>query len=113
MSLVTSIAAQGTYISHFTGANCDGTESYYLPYNGWAYQCRPGNGTGNCGTSAHTMTNRSYYYNGECHENAWPEGNELEHFVTVYRDAPTYPPYACGYASPTSGSAPLGVWFNA
>jgi len=36
------VAPQGTYISHFTGSGCTGTESYYLPYDGWAYQCRPG-----------------------------------------------------------------------
>ena len=108
------VPAQGTYISHFTGPNCDGTESYYLPYNNWGYQCRPGNGTGDCGTIRRTVTNRSYYYQGQCHPNAWPNGNTLNDFVTVYRNTappPKYPPVACGWASPSSGMAPLWVSF--
>jgi hypothetical protein len=80
----TCIPAQGTYISHFTGTGCTGTESYYLPYDGYAYQCRPWNGTGLCGTIQRTVTNRSYRYNGTCY-NAWPSGNTLSDFVTVYR----------------------------
>ncbi|HEV8581646.1 MAG TPA: hypothetical protein VGX68_21470 [Thermoanaerobaculia bacterium] len=80
------VAAQGVYISHFTGANCDGTESYYLPYDGYAYQCRPWDGVGNCGTIRRTVSNRSYRYNGVCYANAWPNGNPLSDFVTVYRD---------------------------
>jgi DUF3103 family protein len=78
------VAPQGTYISHFTGSGCTGTESYYLPYDGWAYQCRPWNGTGLCGTIHRTVTNRSYRYNGVCYD-AWPSGNTLTDFVTVYR----------------------------
>jgi len=101
------VAAQGTYISHFTGSNCTGTESYYLPYDNWGYSCRPWNGTGDCGTIHRTVTNRSYRYNGTCY-NAWPSGNTLNDFVTVYRPVP---PVACGYASPFSGTAPLNVWF--
>lgn len=101
------VAAQGTYISHFTGTNCTGTESYYLPYDNWGYSCRPWNGTGDCGTIHRTVTNRSYRYNGTCY-NAWPSGNQLSDFVTVYRPIP---PVACGYASPFSGWAPLNVWF--
>ncbi|HSS75248.1 MAG TPA: PKD domain-containing protein [Thermoanaerobaculia bacterium] len=104
------VAAQGTYISHFTGANCDGTESYYLPYDGYAYNCRPWNGTGDCGTIHRTVTNRSYRYNGQCYANAWPSGNTLSDFVTVYRSA-SVPPVACGYPTTSSGTAPLGVWF--
>lgn len=79
------IAPQGAYISHFTGARCDGIESYYLPYDGFAYQCRPWDGGGVCGTIHRTVTNRSYAYNGVCHPNAWPGGNTLSDFVTVYR----------------------------
>jgi hypothetical protein len=105
----TCVAAQGTYISHFTGAGCTGTESYYLPYNGYAYQCRPWNGTGDCGTIHRTVTNRSYRYNGVCYD-AWPSGNTLTDFVTVYRST-SQPPVACGYSSISSGTAPLGVWF--
>lgn len=78
------VPAQAAYISHFTGAGCTGTESYYLPYDGYAYQCRPWNGTGQCGTIHRTVTNRSYRYNGSCYD-AWPSGNTLNDFVTVYR----------------------------
>jgi hypothetical protein len=108
------VAAQGAYISHFTGLGCTGTESYYLPYNGFAYQCRPWNGTGNCGTIRRTVTNRSYKDSSGTCRDAWQSGNTLSNFVTVYRDAPgPQPPVACGSVSPFSGSAPLGVWFNA
>lgn len=78
------VPVQGTYISHFTGAGCTGTESYYLPYNGFAYSCRTWNGTGQCGTIHRTVTNRSYRYNGTCYD-AWPSGNTLTDFVTIYR----------------------------
>jgi hypothetical protein len=82
------VPAQGTYISHFTGTGCSGTESYYLPYDGYGYQCRSWDGGGECGTIQRTMTNRSYSYNGVCY-NAWPSGNTLSQFVTVYRGGPT------------------------
>ena len=76
----------GQYISHFTGPNCDGTESYYLPYDGYGYQCRPYPSSGaRCGTIRRTVTNRSYRYAGQCYPNAWPNGNTLSDFVTVYR----------------------------
>jgi hypothetical protein len=78
------VPAQGAYISHFTGLGCTGTESYYLPYDGYAYQCRPWDGQGRCGTIRRTVTNRSYRYNGQCY-NAWESGNTLSDFVTVYR----------------------------
>lgn len=78
------VAAQGTYISHFTGTGCTGTESYYLPYDGFGYSCRTWNGTGRCGTIHRTVTNRSYRYGGTCYD-AWPSGNTLNDFVTVYR----------------------------
>ncbi len=78
------VPVQGTYISHFTGAGCTGTESYYLPYDGYGYSCRTWNGTGQCGTIHRTVTNRSYRYNGTCYD-AWPSGNTLSDFVTVYR----------------------------
>jgi PKD repeat protein len=108
----TCVPAQGAYISHFTGTGCTGTESYYLPYDNYGYQCRPWDGNGECGTIHRTVTNRSYRYNGQCY-NAWPGGNTLSDFVTVYRNPPHPPPVACGFASPTYGTAPLGVWFNA
>jgi PKD repeat protein len=107
------VPAQGAYISHFTGANCTGTESYYLPYDGYAYSCRTWDGNGQCGTIHRTVTNRSYIYNGHCYSNAWPSGNTLNDFVTVYRSVPPPPPYACGYPSAYGGPAPLDVWFYA
>src|SRR5436190_482488 len=79
------VRPDGEYISHFTGANCDGTESYYLPYDSFGFQCRPDPSSGaQCGTTHHTVTNRSYRYLGQCHSNAWPSGNTLSDFVTVY-----------------------------
>lgn len=78
------VPAQAAYISHFTGLGCTGTESYYLPYDGYAYQCRTWDGQGRCGTIRRTMTNRSYRYNGQCYD-AWYSGNTLGDMVTVYR----------------------------
>jgi len=101
----TCLVAQAAYISHFTGAGCTGTESYYLPYDGYAYQCRTWNGTGQCGTTQHTVTNRSYLYNGTCYD-AWPSGNELSEFVTVYR-----PPDGDGDGLPDSLELSLAQWF--
>jgi hypothetical protein len=79
---------QGTYVSHFSGPGCTGTESYYLPYDGYAYSCRTWDGGGQCGTIRRTATNRSYFYNGTCYD-AWPSGNTLSDFVTVYRSSGT------------------------
>jgi len=77
--------AQAAYISHFTGSGCTGVESYYLPYDSYGYQCRSWNGGGECGTTQNTVTNRSYRdSSGTCHD-AWPSGNTLSQFVTVYR----------------------------
>jgi hypothetical protein len=76
--------AQAAYISHFTGAGCTGIESYYLPYDGYAYVCRSADGGGECGTTQNTVTNRSYRYLGTCYD-AWPSGNTLSQFVTIYR----------------------------
>ncbi len=86
------VPAQGAYISHFSGPDCTGTESYYLPYDGNAYQCRTWDGSGQCGTVQHTVSNRSYRDSSGCHADAWPAGNPLDHFVTVYR--PTTDPCA-------------------
>lgn len=78
------VSTDGTYISHYTGTGCSGTESYYLAYDGYAYDCRPWDGNGICGTTSHTVTNRSYRYFGTCY-NAWPSGNTLGDMVRVYR----------------------------
>ncbi|HWM90567.1 MAG TPA: hypothetical protein VN493_07355 [Thermoanaerobaculia bacterium] len=106
------VPAQGAYVSHFTGAGCTGTESYYLPYDGYAYQCRSWDGAGECGTIRRTVTNRSYRYNGTCYD-AWPSGNTLSEFVTVYRgatSAPTLTGYtSCAWGSPDCNACVNGV----
>jgi hypothetical protein len=85
------VALGGAYISHYTGANCTGTESYYTPYFGNDGIRRSWDGRGIAGTTLRTVTNRSYRdSNGTCH-NAWPNGNTLSGFVTIYR-------VACGEA---------------
>lgn len=77
----------GNYISHFTGAYCDGLEYYYLAYDGFAYQCRPNStfGAAACGTTQNNVTAYSYRYQGQCYPNAWPSGNPLDNMVRVYR----------------------------
>jgi len=73
------------YISHFTGADCTGTESYYTAYFNYDGVRRSWNGTGMAGTTLRTVTNRSYKdSSGACY-NAWPNGNTLSNFVTIYR----------------------------
>lgn len=74
----------GSYISHFTGENCKGTESYYTPYFASDGIRRSWDGTGIAGTILRTVTNRSYKTSdGLCHD-AWPTGNTLSGFVTIY-----------------------------
>jgi hypothetical protein len=83
---------QAAYISHYTGAGCTGTESYYTPYFGYDGIRRSWDGHGMAGTILRTVTNRSYRSSdGVCHD-AWPSGNTLSDFVTIYR---------CGEASCT------------
>ncbi len=79
------VPAQATYISHFSGPGCTGTESYYLPYDGYAYSCRTWNGTGQCGTIRRSVKNYSARINGGACQDLWPSGNTLSDFVTVYR----------------------------
>jgi hypothetical protein len=75
----------GAYISHFTGASCTGTESYYTPYFFYDGVRRSWDGGGYAGTTLRTVTNRSYKdSSGTCY-NAWPGGNTLSDFVTIYR----------------------------
>ena len=82
----TCVAPESAYISHFTGAGCTGTESYYLPYDGFAYKCRPWNSAGAvCGTMNRTETNKSYKDSGGNCVEAWPSGNTLPDFARVYR----------------------------
>jgi hypothetical protein len=97
-----------THISHYTGANCTGTESYYTPYDSGTTSPNPDgkrsswDGLGIAGTIYHTQTNRSYRAsNGVC-VNAWPYGNTLPYFVTIYR---TVSPCPAGFALRT------GVWY--
>ncbi len=80
------VLPDGQYISHFTGANCTGIESYYTPYDGSAYKCRPWSPTGAvCGTQLRTETNISFKDSAGACTNAWPGGNMLTNFVRVYR----------------------------
>ncbi len=75
----------GANISHFTGSGCTGTESYYTAYNYYDGVRRSWNGTGTAGTTLRTVTNRSYKdSSGNCYD-AWPTGNTLSDFVTIYR----------------------------
>jgi hypothetical protein len=75
----------GTYISHFTAANCYGKESYYTPYFNSDGIRRSWDGQGMAGTILRTVTNRSWRDQyGDCH-NSWPNGNTLSGFVTIYR----------------------------
>jgi hypothetical protein len=82
----TCVPAQAMYVSHFSGPGCTGGESYYLPYDGYAYLCRTWDGKGECGTAQHTVTNYSARINGEECQDLWPSGNTLSQFVTVWRD---------------------------
>ncbi len=88
-------ALGGAYISHFTGSSCTGTESYYTPYFYYDGVRRSWDGNGVAGNTLRTVTNRSYKdSSGTCY-NAWPNGNTLSDFVTIYRTV-------CGEASCTS-----------
>jgi len=80
----TCVASQGMYVSHYSAPNCGGTESYYLPYDGYAYACRSWDGSGTCGTIHRTQTNYSARINGGACQNLWPSGNTLSDFVTIY-----------------------------
>jgi hypothetical protein len=108
------VPAQAAYISHFMGAGCTGTESYYTPYDSFAYSCRTWDGNGQCGTIHRTVTNVSYKYNGVCTD-AWPSGNTLSDFVTVYRgggSGPTSFVLSVGRTGTGSGtvvSSPAGI----
>jgi hypothetical protein len=79
------VPVQGRYVSHFSGPGCSGTESYYLPYDGYAYLCRTWDGGGQCGTIHRTVTNYSARIDGGPCQDLWPTGNTLSDFVTVYR----------------------------
>lgn len=90
------------YISHFTGPDCTGTESYYTAYFSYDGVRRSWDGSGIVGTQLRTETNKSWKMNdggGDgtgCRVNAWPGGNTLTDFVRVYRDTSTI---VCGEAS--------------
>jgi hypothetical protein len=83
---------QEAYISHFTGLDCTGEESYYTPYFGSDGIRRSWDGQGCVGTILRTMTNKSAKdAAGICH-NDWPAGNTLSGFVRVYRSGVVDPP---------------------
>lgn len=75
----------GAYISHYTGADCTGTESYYTPYFGGDGIRRSWDGGGIAGTTLLTVTNRSWRGSDMVCHNSWPYGNTLSGFVTIYR----------------------------
>jgi hypothetical protein len=76
---------QAAYISHFTGTDCTGQESYYTPYFNSDGIRRSWDGRGSTGTILYTATNRSWKdSSGACY-NSWPNGNTLSGFVRVYR----------------------------
>jgi hypothetical protein len=84
------VPSQGMYVSHFSSPGCGGTESYYLPYDGYGYNCRTWDGGGQCGTIHRTVTNYSARINGGPCQDLWQSGNTLSDFVYVYRSgAPT------------------------
>ncbi len=72
------------YISHYTGPGCTGIESYYTPYFFYDGIRRSWDGYGVAGTELRTVTNISYRDSTGCVD-AWPEGNTLSDFVTIYR----------------------------
>lgn len=79
------------YISHYPNADCTGQESYFTGYFNYDGVRRSWDGKGIVGTQLRTLTHRSWKMNdggGDgtgCRVNAWPNGNELPHFVHVYR----------------------------
>src|SRR5438105_4352960 len=73
------------YVSHFTGPDCTGTESYYTPYLGYDGVRRSWDGNGLAGNTLRTQTNVSYKTQSAGCVNAWPGGNTLSDFVTIYR----------------------------
>ena len=85
------------YVSHFSNADCTGTESYYTGYFNEGFRCRPDLSEGAvCGTLTHTARARSYMWQGVCVENAWPSGGVFSGLVRVFRDGCIPEPPSCG-----------------
>jgi hypothetical protein len=78
-------ALGGAYISHYTGWNCTGIESYYTPYFYYDGIRRSWDGNGIAGNTLYTITNISYRDQWGICRNAWPGGNTLSDFVLIYR----------------------------
>ena len=77
---------QAAYISHFTGANCTGEESYYTPYFNSDGIRRSWDGHGMVGSIVYTATNESWKgTDGMCHNDWVNAPNTLSGFVHVYR----------------------------
>lgn len=77
---------QQTYISHFTGPECNGEEYYYTPYYTDSVR-RSWDGQGLAGDRLGWATVQSWRGpNGACNRNAWPNGNNLSDAVRIYRD---------------------------
>jgi MYXO-CTERM domain-containing protein len=78
-------AVTAAYISHFTGPGCTGIESYYTPYFSGDGIPRSWDGHGVAGTTLRTVTNKSYKDDTGACSDAWPSGNTLTDFITIYR----------------------------
>ena len=77
---------QAAYISHFTGADCTGEESYYTPYFGNDGIRRSWDGGGTAGSIVYTATNESWKgSDGMCHNDWVTNPNTLPGFVHIYR----------------------------
>lgn len=79
---------EGAYISHYLGLDCTGQEGYYTLYFGTDGIKRSWDGQGCVGTAKHPASNQSWRnWAGVCDGDAWPGGNPLNDFLTVYRPA--------------------------
>lgn len=77
---------QAAYISHFTGPNCTGEESYYTHYFNDDGIRRSWDGHGMVGSIIYTATNESWKgSDGMCHNDWVTNPNTLSGFVHVYR----------------------------
>jgi hypothetical protein len=77
---------QAAYISHFTGPDCTGEESYYTLYFNSDGIRRSWDGHGMVGSIIYTATNESWKgTDGMCHNTWVTNPNTLSGFVHVYR----------------------------
>ena len=77
---------QAAYISHFTGPDCTGEESYYTHYFNDDGIRRSWDGHGMVGSIIYTATNESWKgSDGMCHNSWVTNPNTLSGFVHIYR----------------------------